>query len=380
MVRFTEGNLLDADVDAVVNTVNTVGVMGKGIALMFEERFPENYKAYAAACKAGEVQVGKMFVTQSVELEGPRWIINFPTKNHWRQPTKLEWVRDGLAALKEMVREKDIHSIALPPLGCGNGGLDWHDVRPMIESALGDLENVEVVVYEPTAKYQNVARKQGVEKLTSARALIAEMVRRYWVLGIECTLLETQKLAWFLERTIKRVGLEDPMNLQFIANRYGPYANNLTHLLNGLDGSYLHCDKRLADASPFDTIWFEDSKREKLNLYLRSEAKAYLPALEVTDELIDGFQSPLGLEALATVDWLIEREGVAPTLQGIRSGIRNWPAGAEHAERKEKLFNDRLLELALERVRGLTGSKCAPSTSTNLHPVHAPQRVEADQA
>lgn len=354
MIRFTEGNLLDADVEAVVNTVNTVGVMGKGIALMFKERFPKNYEAYAAACKAGEVRIGKMFVTSVDELDGPRWVINFPTKEHWRPPTKLEWVLEGLVALKDVIREKQIRSIAIPPLGCGNGGLDWDLVRPLIEEALNDLEGVEIIVYEPTAQYQNVAKKKGVERLTPARALMAEMVRRYWVLGIECTLLETQKLAWFLERTIKRMGLENPLDLRFVANRYGPYADRLTHLLDKLDGSYLHCEKRLADAGAFDTIWFEEAKRERVALYLKgSEASMYLPALEATDDLIDGFQSPLGMEALATVDWLIVREGAEATLSGIRQGIRNWPAGPAHAQRKEGLFGDRLLELALKRLRNV---------------------------
>ena len=148
-MRFTQGNLLEARVDAVVNTVNTVGVMGKGIALMFKERFPENYKAYAAACKAEAVRVGQMFVTASVELEGPRWIINFPTKQQWYQPTRLEWVRSGLVALKNVIREKQIKSIALPPLGCGNGGLDWAVVRPLIEATLNDLSGVEVLIFEP---------------------------------------------------------------------------------------------------------------------------------------------------------------------------------------------------------------------------------------
>jgi O-acetyl-ADP-ribose deacetylase (regulator of RNase III) len=354
MMRFTKGNLLDADVEAVVNTVNTVGVMGKGIALMFKERFPKNYEAYAAACKAGEVRIGRMFVSSVDELDGPRWVINFPTKQHWRAPTKLEWVRAGLEALKDVIRDKHIRSIAIPPLGCGNGGLDWDVVRPMIEEVLGDFVDVEIVVYEPTPQYQNVAKKTGAEKLTPARALIAEMVRRYWVLGIECTLLETQKLAWFLERTIKGMGLNDPLDLRFVADRYGPFANRLTHLLNGLDGSYLHCEKRLADAGPFDTIWFDEAKRERVELYLKSsEARVYLSALEATDELIDGFQSPLGMEALATVDWLIVREGAEATLTGIRHGIRNWPTGALHGQRKERLFSDRLLQLALERLLGV---------------------------
>jgi O-acetyl-ADP-ribose deacetylase (regulator of RNase III) len=355
MMRFTRGNLLDADVDAVVNTVNTVGVMGKGIALMFKERFPKNYEAYAAACKAGEVQIGKMFVSAVDKLSGPRWVINFPTKKHWRQPTKLEWIQSGLVALKDVIREKGIRSIAIPPLGCGNGGLSWIIVRPIIQTALSDLQEVDIVVYEPTTQYQNVAKKKGVEKLTPARALIAEMVRRYWVLGIECTLLETQKLSWFLERIIRSMGLEDPLDLRFVADRYGPYANRLTHLLDGLDGSYLHCEKRLADAAPFDTVWFEDTKRPRLEFYLQSsDAKVYLPAIEATDQLIDGFQSPLGMEALATVDWLIAREGAERTLLSIRKGIRNWPAGLAHGQRKERLFSDRLLQLALDRLANIS--------------------------
>jgi hypothetical protein len=293
-----------------------------------------------------------MFVTSNDELDGPRWIINFPTKKHWRQPTKLEWVEMGLDALKNVIIDKAIHSIAIPPLGCGNGGLDWNVVRPLIEAALSDLDDVDIIVYEPTNQYQNVTKKTGLEQLTPARALIAEAVRRYWVLGIECTLLETQKLAWFLERTLNRMNLPNPLDLRFVANRYGPYANRLIHLLNGLDGSYLHSERRLADARPFDTIWFEEAKRSRIELYLKSDAaRQYLPALESMDQLIDGFQSPLGMEALATVDWLIYREGVSATLDGIRGGIRNWPAGPTHARRKEKLFNDRLLQLALERLR-----------------------------
>lgn len=357
MIRFTTGNLLEADVDAVVNTVNTVGVMGKGIALMFKERFPDNFKEYAAACKEGTVRVGEMFVTANTEFEGPRWIINFPTKEQWFRPTKLEWVQTGLVALKDVIREKQIKSIALPPLGCGNGGLKWSVVRPIIEKELRELEDVEIVVYEPVAKYQNVAKKQGVEKLTPARAMIAELIRRYWVLGIECTLVEAQKLAWFLERNIKELGLKDPLKLKFVANRYGPYAHQLTHLLNQLDGSYLHCDKRISDAGAFDTIWFEDSKRERVELYLRTEALSYLPAIEATDRLIDGFQSPLGMEVLATVDWLVTCENAEPTLAGIREGIKNWPAGSEPASRKERLFSDTLLELAIKRLQQIPPAK-----------------------
>ena len=351
MIRFTEGNLLDAQTDAVVNTVNEVGVMGKGIALMFKDAFPENFKAYALASEHGEVKVGRMFVTENHALVGPKWIINFPTKKHWRHPTKLEWVRDGSLDLRRVIELKGIRSIAIPPLGCGNGGLDWNDVRPAIESALKDFTDVDIVVYEPTAKYQNEPKRRGVLELTPARALIAELVRRYWVLGIECTYLEVQKLAWFLERSIKTLGLADPLHLQFKADKYGPYSDRLRHLLNALDGSYLHCAKRLSDAGPMDTIWFDEQQRGRVTQFLEEgDGKSYRAAIDFTTQLIDGFESPLGMELLATVDWLIARERCSPTIEGIRSGLQAWPGGQSAAERKLKLFDDRLLDLALQRL------------------------------
>lgn len=351
MITYRKGNLLDAGVEAVVNTVNTVGVMGKGIALMFKERYPDLFKAYVAACKAGEVQVGRMFVTPTNELTGPRWVIHFPTKIHWRNPSRMEWVESGLVDLVRVIRGEEIHSIALPPLGCGNGGLEWAAVRARIEHVLGNLNGVEVIAYEPTSKYQNVAKREGVKKLTIPRALIAELIRRYWVLGIECTLLEVQKLAWFLDRTIRRRGLEDVMQLRFQADRYGPFSPRLNHLLNALDGSYLRSDKRISDCGPMDTIAFADSQSEVVATYLRSaEAKPYAVALEETDQLIDGFQSPLGMELLATVDWLLEREGWGPTLPSIRDGLARWPGGNGAGARKQRIFTDRLIGLALERL------------------------------
>ncbi|MGY3131205.1 O-acetyl-ADP-ribose deacetylase (regulator of RNase III) [Bradyrhizobium sp. USDA 4501] len=351
MIKFTRGNLLDSKAEALVNTVNTVGVMGKGVALMFKEAYPENFKAYEAACKKKEVRVGHMFVTERQALIGPKWIINFPTKQHWRGASKMEWIESGLRDLKGVITEKKIRSIAIPPLGSGNGGLNWPDVRPKIEAALGTLNDVSVIVYEPTDQYQNVSKRAGVEKLTPARALVAELVRRYWILGIECSLLEIQKLAYFLERSIEKLELENPLDLRFQADKYGPYAPRLTHLLNGLDGSYLHCGKRIGDASPFDVIWFEDAKRDKIAAYLRSgDAKAFLPALEATATLIDGFESPLGMELLATICWLIQNDGVAADRESIKTALKTWTGGEASAARKLKLFEDRLVDLAVERL------------------------------
>ena len=351
MIRFTKGNLLESGTEAVVNTVNTVGIMGKGIALMFKEAFPANFREYEAACKRGAVRTGEMFVTERPSMLGdPRWIVNFPTKQHWRGKARLEWIKAGLDDLRRVIIEKNIRSIALPPLGCGNGGLEWRVVRPLIETTLSDLQGVDIVVYEPTSEYQNVARPVGVEKLTPARALIAELVRRYWILGIECSLLEIQKLAWFLEREIIAGGLPNALNLQFVAHRYGPYADRLKHLLDYLDGSYLRSTVRIPDAKPADVIAFNDSKKDVVAAYLRSEASQYLPALERASGRIEGFESPLGMELLATVDWLIARERRRPELNDIKTGLRDWPGGPDAGERKLRLFDDRMLQLAIDRL------------------------------
>ena len=354
MLSFTQGNLLTANTEALVNTVNTVGIMGNGIALMFKESFPENFKVYQAACKRGEVRIGHMLVTERQDMYGPpKWIINFPTKQHWRSPSQIEWIEEGLDDLVRVIRKNKIKSVAVPPLGSGNGGLSWQDVRPKVETALSALPDVEIIVYEPTAMYQNVAKRTGVDKLTPARALIAELVRRYWILGIECTILEIQKLAYFLERSIEELQLKNPLDLKFFANKFGPYSRRMHHLLDALDGSYLQCDKRLADVSVLDVIRFDDKKRDRVAAYLDSgEAKVYMPALEATEEIVDGFQSPLGMKLLATVDWLLQRKGTQPNVAAVKEALKAWPGGQQSAERKLKLFDDRLLGLALDRVAG----------------------------
>lgn len=354
MIEYRTGNLLEAKADAIVNTVNTVGVMGKGIALMFKEAYPTNFKAYAAACKAGDVKTGTMFVTANDELEGPAWIINFPTKEHWRGNSRMEWIESGLVDLRRVIQEKKIRSIALPPLGCGNGGLEWPDVRSRIEEALSDLDPVQVLVYAPTDHYQNVAKKTGVEQLTLARALVAGMVWRYWSLGMDCTILEIQKLIYFVERFFEHEQFASPLNLTFQPGKFGPYADALRHVMDKLDGSYLHCNKRLADASPYDVIWCEDRRRDVVEAFLRSsEAKPYVPVLDKVEHLIEGFESPLGLETLATVAWLLDHQHATPTVAGVRQALDAWPAGRESAERKQRLFTDSMIAGAIQRVKSL---------------------------
>lgn len=351
MIRYTRGNLLEASADALVNTVNEVGVMGKGIALQFRDAFPESARQYQEAARQGRVQVGRMFVTENPSLVKPHWIIHFPTKRNWRQPSRIAWVREGLKDLARVMKARGITSIAIPPLGCGNGGLDWLQVRREIEGALAMMPDVDITVYEPTARYHNAPKRVGVKELTPARALIAELIRRYSILGIECSLLEVQKLAWFLSRVMERQGLTDVMSLRFEANKYGPYADQLRFLLDNLDGSYLHSEKRLADAKPLDPIRFDDGKLAMLEGYFETpEGSDYRAALDQASAVIEGFESPYGMELLATVDWLIHRQGVEPTVPALHEGLAHWPAGARASKRKQRLFDDRVLGLALERL------------------------------
>jgi O-acetyl-ADP-ribose deacetylase (regulator of RNase III) len=351
MIRFTTGNLLDAETEAIVNTVNTVGVMGKGVALQFREAFPENYQAYKKACEAMAVHIGKVFVTENPALTGPKYIVNFPTKKHWRHPSRIEYVTSGLRDLRRVLEQKKIRSVALPPLGCGNGGLEWAEVRAEIEKALGDLQGVDVVVYQPTTSYQNEVKKEGVAELTPARAMIVELIRRYLAIGFECSNLEVHKLAWFLQRFIVAFELSNPLRLKFEANRFGPYADNLRQLLNALDGSFLHCAKRLADAGPMEPITVDSNRLPEVAAFMAGEeVKAFRQALKTTENLIDGFETPFLMELLSTVDW-IQREHHRPLdTAEIVAALKSWPGGKTAARRKLSIFNRDTIDLARERL------------------------------
>lgn len=173
-------------------------------------------------------------------------------------------------------------------------------------------------------------------------------------MGFECTLLEIQKLAYLLQRKIVASGLVSPLMLEFQADKFGPYAPTLGHLLNSLDGSYLHCEKRVADASILDTIWFDSAKKDVVATYLKAtEAKKFVNALDQTTTLIDGFEHPLGMELLATVDWLLNHDRVDPTLEGVKKGLTNWLGGGEASQRKLRLFEDAMIELSLTRLKNL---------------------------
>jgi O-acetyl-ADP-ribose deacetylase (regulator of RNase III) len=353
MIEYRRGNLFESGAAALVNTVNEVGAMRKGYALLFRDAFPANTSAYLDAVRAGRVRVGRMFVTENRTPGGPTWIINFPTKKHWRNPSKLEWIREGLRDLVRVVTERRIRSVALPPCGCGSGGLEWTAVQREIEGELSGLPDVHVIVFEPAETGPADSRRAGATGMTLAEALLVEMVRRYAVLGLHCTNFEVQKLAWFLDRAIRALGAPDPLHLSFEARKYGPVADRLGVLLDGLFGTYLRCEKRSSMAGPFDLIWFEDDYRDEVAEVLEgASGRPYLPALERAARVIDGFESPLGLELLATVDWLLVHDGVRPTRSAVKAAARHWPGGKPAVARKLRLLDDRRIDLALRRLVG----------------------------
>lgn len=337
MIEFRRDNLLEADAEALVNTVNTVGVMGKGIALQFKKKFPENFKAYARACKGGKVEVGKMFTFPLDKLTNPRYIINFPTKQHWRGKSRLEYVREGLEDLVHEIERLGIGSIAVPPLGCGNGGLDWDDeVRPLIEAALARVPAVRAYVYEPSIASGPIAISTGGPKpdLTPARAAMLGLIAVYKASHYAVGRVVAQKLAYFMQ-----VAGEGSLNLEFKTGDFGPYADDLGFLLQKLEGHYI---VGLGDMSGKSEIELLPGAEQEAESYLRDhlETKRHL---EKVAKFIEGFETPYGMELLATVHWAATHEGATTFEEALRV-VRDW------SPRKGDLFSERHVAVAWEHL------------------------------
>lgn len=302
MITYKQGNILDAPAEALVNTVNTVGVMGKGIALQFKNTFPENYKAYLDAVKEKKIQTGKVQVVHVHDVKGVKYVINFPTKAHWRYPSRINWIQTGLQDLRQQILAHDIKSIAIPPLGCGNGGLNWDEVRPIIETSLKDLP-VEVMIYEPSEAIREALKKEERPKaahLTPVRAMLLQLLYQYRSLGEFASEFAAEKLSYFLQR----FG-ETQMKLEFVKGTYGPYSGKVRHVLYAMNGFYLKGYEQ-KDAGPFEPLELVPTKKKSVADYLSANTStSEKERLKKVASLIEGFESVYGLELLATVDFLI---------------------------------------------------------------------------
>lgn len=340
MIELRQDNLFDADVEALVNTVNTVGVMGKGIALQFKRSFPENFRAYARACKKGEVQTGEMFIFDRGELKRPKYIINFPTKKHWRQKSRIEYITNGLEDLVEQVNRLKIKSIAIPALGSSNGGLNWSEVRPLIEQAFAELPEVTTLIYEPWVipKKIEMVTREPKKELSVPRALFVKLIDLYSVpiQGYSLGKLEIQKLAYFLQNA------GQDLSLKFQKNMYGPYDVRINHVMLKLEGHYISGFGDQSEAS-ITQIGLMPEALEEAERVLSSneEAKARLDRVAT---LIEGFESPYGMELLATVHWVVTQEG-ARNIDEVVNCIWEW------SERKRENFSREHVCIAWEHLR-----------------------------
>ena len=338
MLEFKTGDILTEDADALVNTVNCVGVMGRGIAHQFKNAFPENFKAYAYACKRREVQPGRMFVFETGQLTNPRYIINFPTKRHWRHKSRMEDIDAGLQGLREVIREKDVRSIALPPLGSGLGGLNWGEVRPRIVRALRDFADLRIVIFEPDGapETRRISKRRPAPKMTPGRAALVGLIDRYLsgLLDPFVTLLEVHKLMYFM-----KVSGEPAMErLEIVKAPYGPYATNLTHVLREIEG-YFTSGYRDGGDAPDKQLELVPGAINDADTFLEKHPDTR-GRFDRVAELVTGFESSFGLELLSTVHWVITRESPG-NLEGVISCVYGW-------DDRKKQFSARQIGLAAD--------------------------------
>ena len=298
MIQYTRGNILESDAEALVNTVNTIGVMGKGIALQFKKAFPNNFKAYKDACKQKEINIGKLFVTKDSNLSlGEKIIINFPTKKDWRKPSEYSYIEKGLNNLIQIIEKHNINSLALPPLGAGNGGLKWEKVKKILETKLSHL-NIDIYIYEPTPTIKEFLKTERV-KLTEARALLLYVLFDLVKNGEVVSEFSSEKICYFLQK----FGAEKYFKLKFSPERYGPYSGKVRYVLNYLNGSYITGYSDM-DKEPFEPLFLVADAYDDIQSYIESNHELSEIAKKTTN-FLDGFYSGFTLELLSSIDFII---------------------------------------------------------------------------
>lgn len=338
-VRIKSGDLLKERSDAIVNTVNCVGVMGKGIALQFKQRWPKNFREYEAASKRKEIKPGKMFIYDLGEWEKPRYIINFPTKVHWRGNSKLEYIDKGLRDLVKQVKRLGIKSISLPPLGCGNGGLDWGDVRELVLAAFKDQPDISVNLFAPRGAPppREMVNRTAKPRMTPVRAAIIKIITIYRELEYGLTKIEVQKLAYFLEKA------GSTLDLGFVKHSYGPYSGKLRHVLKALDGHYIVGVGDFAGESDIAALPAAVAEADE---FIRNSGDEDLAShVERVRNLIKGFETPYGMELLATVHWATTQEPNVHSVDDAIAAVQNWNA------RKRVVLRDDHIRLAWDRLK-----------------------------
>lgn len=338
MIKYITGNILESNAQALINTVNTVGVMGKGIALQFKKAYLSNFKAYAEACKRNEMDVGKLFVTRDSNLHsGEKIIINFPTKKDWRKPSEYSYIESGLDDLVKIIEEEQINSVAIPPLGAGNGGLEWEKVKKIIEQKLS-LLNIEIFIYEPTAQIKEQIKKERV-KLTDARALLLYVLYDLVKNGEYVSEFSSEKICYFLQR----FGAEKYFKLKYEPNFYGPYSGKVRFVLNILNGSYIMGFSDM-NKKPFESLTIVANGCDTVKKHIQDKQEL-LEIANKTMTFLNGFYSDFALELLSSVDY-ITAKNQAFEKNVISRELEEW------SNRKHSMFsNSKYIDISIRHLQ-----------------------------
>lgn len=342
MIRFVAGDIFEAKTDAIVNTVNLVGVMGKGIALQFKERFAENFKLYAKACKEHTIGIGNSLVVKSFWSDRQIWIINFPTKVHWRDPSQYWYIEHGLDNLIRIIEEYDIQSIAIPPLGAGNGGLAWDRVKTIIETKLSGLK-CDILVYEPGHKSESLPKHI---RLTPARALLMHMLYRLQSQGYDATAFSAVKMTYFLQK----FGAGNIFRMKFEPYIYGPYCDKVRHMLHAMDGAFVNGFSDMSK-KPFEPFGINTHRLGEVSDMVAKDNRLSHIA-DSTCNFLSGYLDDFSLELLSSVDFLMECHP-GNSFDETFKQLGDW------TPRKKKLFSDpETVRMAYEHIRNAT--PCLP--------------------
>ena len=338
MITYKNGNIFESRAEAVINTVNTVGVMGKGIALQFKNAFHNNFKAYVEACQNQNINIGKLLVVKDSNLNtGEKYIINFPTKKDWRKPSEYSFIESGLDDLIKVLQQYNIKSVAIPPLGAGNGGLEWEKVKKIIHNKLNHL-NVDIIVYEPNKQIKEKLKTERV-KLTDARALLLYVLYDLVKNGEYVSEFSSEKVCYFLQR----FGAKKYFKLSFTPYFYGPYSGKVRFILNVLNGSYLMGYSDM-NKKPFEPLTVVADGYNTVKSYVENNPELYAIANKTTS-FLSGFYSDFALELLSSIDFISEKEKSFDK-ELINSKLMQWN------DRKRSLFsNTKYINISLKQLK-----------------------------
>ena len=336
-IEYKTGDMFEEATEAIVNTVNCVGVMGKGVALEFKRRWPENFRAYKRLCDARDLAPGQVFVFENKDILTPdrhRYLVNFPTKQHWRTQSRMEYIDSGLDDLVHWIRERGVKSVALPPLGCGNGGLDWSEVRPLIEQKLAPLADVRFVVFAPIPEAEPPEQEAIPTDLTEARAtmmvVFAELEKFF---GGHLTRLSAQKLAYFMQV----MGVD--FGLHFVKEQFGPYSETLSMAFKSMEAK-----RYITGYSEEEgTVVVTQATLAASDEFLKAQGIDVSPIVNNLSLLIEGYESPYGMELLSSVHFLFATEGIS-TQPEMSDALEAWN------DHKRESFSRAAVDAALIRL------------------------------